>query len=108
MLKVSQNKTHNFSVLYYTHDENIDINDISLKYQEILKISQIINRREVCKSRLNMKQQMAHDLIIRAMALEEEKFKINRGSGVSRLQLVVGKGSTGKLHILDSVISILK
>ena len=55
-----------------------------------------------------MKQQMAHDLIIRAMALEEEKFKINRGSGVSRLQLVVGKGSTGKLHILDSVISILK
>jgi hypothetical protein len=107
-VEVRWDKTHDFSVLHHTYDINIDTNDISVKYDEILKLSRVVNRREVCKSRLNVKQRMAHDLIVRAMTLEDGQSKTDGGNDVSRLQLVIGKGGAGKSYVLDSVISTLK
>ena len=54
-VEVRWNKTHDFSALHNTCDDNVDINDIRLKCQETLTTSQVINRREACKLRLNVK-----------------------------------------------------
>ena len=42
------------------------------------------------------------------MALEDGQSKIDGGNDVSRLQLVIRKGSAGKSCVLNSVISALK
>ena len=65
-IKVRWDKTHDCSELCYAHDNSIDINGISQKCKKILKTSQVINRREVHKSTLNVKQRIAYDTITRA------------------------------------------
>jgi len=107
-VEIRWNKTNDFSILYYEYDVNINLNDVTKKYEEILKSKWVINRRDVYKSRLNIKQRLTYDLIIRAMNLEEGHSKTDREGDVSRLQLLIGKGGAGKSYVLDSVISILK
>ena len=51
---------------------------------------------------------MAHDLIIQVLNLEKRELKTNRVNNISHLKLFIGKGGSGKLCILDSVIILLK
>ena len=82
-VEIRWDKTNDFSSLHHEYDVNIDVNDITRKYDEILKSERIVNRRDVCKTRLNIKQRMAHDLIIRAMNLVPGQSKTDGGDDVS-------------------------
>ena len=51
---------------------------------------------------------MAHNIILRALNLGEDKSKTDRGSDISRLQLFISKGGAGKSYVLNGLITLLK
>ena len=57
---------------------------------------------------LNKRQKIAHNIILRALNLEEDESKTNSESDISRLQLLIGKGRSGKSYVLDGLIILLK
>lgn len=88
--------------------EPLNILDIEIRHKRLLESSRVINRRSVNKNSLNQRQRMAHDLIINALKLNAGESMTNGGNDVSRLQLLLGKGGSGKSHALDAVITTLK
>ena len=81
--------------------------DAEAKCKAIIQSNRITNRRQIDYNSANERQKNAHDVIIKALNLKENESKTDGGSNTSRLQLLIRKDRTGKLHILDSVITAL-
>ena len=107
-VEIRWDKEHNFYELHNEYEDELDAEIISKMYEEVMNSNRVINRRTVCRTMLNLKQGMSHDLIIRALNLQVGQSKTDGGDDVSRLQLIIGKGGAGKSYVLDSVISTFK
>ena len=67
-----------------------------------------MHRRCIDYETLNERQRIAHDLIIKALKLRLNQSVTDGGTNISRLQIIIGQGGSGKSHALDSVITSLK
>ena len=61
------------------------MNDITRKHNKVLKTERIVNRWLVCHTQLNLKQEIAYNLIIRAINLEKGELKTNGEDDMSCL-----------------------
>ena len=82
--------------------------DTEARCKQMLESTRAINRRPVNKNTLNQRQEIAHDLIINALKLSMGESAMYGGNDVSHLQSSLGKGRTGKPHVLDVVVTELK
>ena len=73
-----------------------------------MKTKRSVFRRAIFSDSLNEHQLCAHNLIIKALLLNENESVTDGGNNVSYLQLILRKGICKKSHVLDSVITILK
>ena len=89
-------KNHDFSKLQQEHVEPLNIQDAETRCKRMLESSRVINRRSVDKNTLNRRQEIAHDLITKALKLNAGESTTDDGNDVSRLQLLLGKGGAGK------------
>ena len=102
------NANHDFTQLSQTCAAPLNIEDIDNKHKIIIDPERIVSRIEINKNTLNKMQRAAHDLIAWATKLHAGASHADRGDDVSRLQLLIGKGGTGKTHVLGSAITTLK
>ena len=66
------------------------------------------NRRRVLVADLNAKQRIAHDMMVRACAIDEgDESETEGGTEIGRLQILLGAGGTGKSFVIDAVITTL-
>ena len=101
-------RNHDFFQLHQEHMEPLNMQDIETRCKRKLESARVINRRSVSKKNLNQQQEIAHDLIVKALKLSTGEYTTHSGNDVSRLQLSLGKGGTGKTHALEVVIATFK
>ena len=69
----------------HTHNSLFNIDNIKAKCKEVIQSDRIINRRQVEHNSLNEQQKNAHDIIVRALNLNENQSKTDSGNNISRL-----------------------
>ena len=94
--QVRWDRNHDFSQLQQECMEPLNTQDIETRHKRMLESSRVINRRSVNKSALNRRQEIAHDLIVKALKLNAGESATDGGNDVSRLQLLLAKVEQGK------------
>ena len=89
-------RNHNFSQSHQDGVDPLNAQGADEKHKERLESERMINRRSVNKDTLNQRQKIAHDSMIKASKLNKGKSTTDGGHAVSRSQLFLGKGGSGK------------
>ena len=105
---VRQAKEHNLTTLPRNYSSiNFNIEGIEAKHKEVVKSDQVTNFRSVNHENSNQRQYFTHDMILKALSLNKKESKTDSGNDMSKLQLLLGKGRTGKSQTLGVVLTTL-
>ena len=76
--------------------EPLNTEDIEIRYKHILESSRVMSRQSVDKNTLNQLQEIACDLIEKALKINMGQSITDDRNDISWLQLLLGKGEWGK------------
>ena len=65
-------------------------------------------RRQVEYEELNERQKIAHNMILSSCLQDPNVSRTDGGSGIGRLQMLLGEGGCGRSFVIDAVITSLK
>ena len=104
-------RNHDWSNLNntFTNSElgNLDTT-LKQQYDSLRSVAMNNDLTHVDRDELNVRQRLAHDVIVRAACLGPGESCTDGGEDVSRLIILTGVGGTGKSHVLKSVLSTLR
>lgn len=108
-LDIEWDKQHD----WLTNSLDFELEDHSVyqkKMEDLKNLSNTTEDPEVLYNDLNQEQKQAHDMIFKACQDLQEGIESSTdgGEGIGRLQLLLGKGGTGKSFNLNAVITSLK
>ena len=101
-------KNHDFTQLHQECIDRLSGQDIETKCKKVLESRRVINRRWVDENNLNRRQKIAHDLVVKAVKLNNGKPATDGVHDFGRLQSLLGKGGSGKSRVLGAVVTALK
>ena len=109
-VEIKWNKDHDWNVLSNKYPE--DVSSYLQKYDDLIKKERggnVENRGVnpiIDTNSLNETQQLAHNIFVEAV-ISQEKSSTDGGTGIGRLQILIGEGGSGKSSVINAINSTL-